>query len=34
MTEDINKQISKFIATNHIFKAFPLLKQKIDKIKR
>lgn len=34
MTEDVNKQISKFIATNHIFKAFPLLKQKIEKIKR
>lgn len=32
MTEDIKKQIVKFVENNHMFKAFPLLKQKIDKL--
>lgn len=32
MTLDIKKQIAKFIDNNHIFKAFPLLKQKIVKL--
>jgi uncharacterized membrane protein len=30
MTEDINRQVSKFIEKSHIFKAFPLLQQKIN----
>lgn len=34
MTEDINIQISNFIATNHIFKAFSLLNQKKGDIKK
>jgi hypothetical protein len=33
MTEDINRQVSKFIEKSHIFKAFPLLQQKINSIK-
>lgn len=32
MTVDIKKQAAKFIDDNHIFKAFPLLKQKIVKL--
>lgn len=32
MTEDIRKQVTKFIEKNHIFRAFPLLRQKVNKI--
>ena len=34
MTGDINKQIAKFIENNRIVKAFPMLKQKINRLVR